>query len=244
MCGDGAMTSNIRQEVKKLKILHGDMVVGFAGAHGLCQRLVGVLEHMNPADQDFSRAHLVHQVMRGFRTLLFEQIQTELDVISKVPPQLNNSALQGALGSLLWSYRDRQGSYRLLQFNELAQPEAATDQLPFFAIGSGGAIAKPFLLFLRATVFSGRPLALADGRLAALLAQLHAIDVNPGGVAEPIQMIELSDADGIATCREVPEAELNTHRSMSESFRDHVSRFFETLAEGAGSDLPVPTPPA
>lgn len=73
----------------------------------------------------------------------------------------------------------------LLQFDHQCAPEEATRELPFIALGSGQAIADPFLAFLREIFWKDKEPSIGDGVFAATWTLLHSIRTAPGGIAEP-----------------------------------------------------------
>lgn len=76
----------------------------------------------------------------------------------------------------------------LFTFDFGGQPEKATAELPFVAMGSGQAIADPFLAFLKRLLWPKRLPTLAEGRLAAVWTIAHVTLTNPGGVGGDVQL--------------------------------------------------------
>ncbi len=103
----------------------------------------------------------------------------------------------------------------LFRFDHQASPEAATPDLPLEAVGSGPAIADPFLAFIRRLFWPKRLPTVQEGVFSALWAVRHAIQTSPGGVAEPIQVAvlegtkahELDDDDLAEHMRAIADAE-------------------------------------
>jgi len=77
---------------------------------------------------------------------------------------------------------------QLFCFDFGGQPEMATADLPFMAVGSGQPIADPFLAFLKRLFWPNRVPTLAEGRLAAVWTIAHVTKTNPGGVGGDIQL--------------------------------------------------------
>ena len=140
------------------------------------------------------------------------------------------------------------GEPRLFQFDHQCAPEEASEDLPFIAIGSGEAIADPFLAFLRRIFWPTTLPSLVDGVFAAFWTLQHAIDVNPGGVAEPKQIITIAkDAAGKVSARELPDDELEDHVEAVRAAEKRLSEFKRELVqndepteEGDGSMPPPP----
>ncbi|HUK16219.1 MAG TPA: hypothetical protein VLW65_07375, partial [Bryobacteraceae bacterium] len=89
---------------------------------------------------------------------------------------------------------------------------AATESLPFVAVGSGQSIADPFLAFLRRIFWPAQLPALADGILATYWTLQHAILSTPGGVADPMQIMVLEKVNNDWRARELGVAELTEHQ--------------------------------
>ena len=77
----------------------------------------------------------------------------------------------------------------LFQFDFQAAGEQATADIPFIAVGSGQPLADPFLAFIRRVFWKDHLPNLNEGIFAALWALSQAIEVNPGGVSNPIQWL-------------------------------------------------------
>ncbi len=69
----------------------------------------------------------------------------------------------------------------LLYFSEQAQSEMITAEVPFVAIGSGQAIALPFLAFVKRVMWNdSAPTKIGDGIFGVLWTLQHVIKVNAG----------------------------------------------------------------
>jgi hypothetical protein len=102
----------------------------------------------------------------------------------------------------------------LFTFDYGGQPEKATDELPFVAMGSGQAIADPFLAFLKRLLWPKRLPTLAEGRLAAVWTIGHVILTNPGGVGGDVQLWMLpraSAANQMPVPVEITQAQIQEH---------------------------------
>lgn len=89
--------------------------------------------------------------------------------------------------------------FHLFQFDFNGAPEHATGDLPFVALGSGQAIADPFLALLKRLLWPNQEPTLAEGRLAAVWTIDHVRRTTPGGVGGDIQLATLTDASpGVA----------------------------------------------
>jgi len=104
----------------------------------------------------------------------------------------------------------------LFTFDFGGQPEKATDELPFVAMGSGQPIADPFLAFLKRLLWPKRLPTLAEGRLAAVWTIAHVTHTNPGGVGGDIQLWVLPRAavGQMPVPVEITEAQIQEHTAQ------------------------------
>jgi len=129
----------------------------------------------------------------------------------------------------------------LFQFDQQGAPEEVTENLPFVAIGSGQSIADPFLAFLRRIFWKEKTPTLADGIFATLWTLDHAIAINPGGVAEPKQIVVLKKEESAHKARELSENDFNEHYQAIEAAEKSLSNFRESL--GGTENIEEATPP-
>jgi hypothetical protein len=124
-----------------------------------------------------------------------------------IGPIAMESALASTVAALPINYRPC-----LFQFDQQGTPEEATSDLPFVAIGSGQTIADPFLAFLRRIFWQSKLPTLPDGIFAALWILEHAIQISPGGVAGPKDIVVLEKKD----------KEFKARKLIPEEFQEHL----------------------
>jgi hypothetical protein len=130
-----------------------------------------------------------------------------------------------------------QGDLELIQLDHQCAPELATEDLPFVSIGIGQPHADPFLAFLRRVFWPDRLPKVSEGTLAATWTIYHAIQVSPGGVAGPMQMMILTK-DGV---RELDQDELDEHRQMADEAEKYLGKY-TCLAAEPGTPVPHSPP--
>src|SRR5262249_33715198 len=135
-----------------------------------------------------------HEVMMTLRGAIWKHLEQEINHARIASQAIGPLAVQRVAATTLVGMPVA-GKACLFQFDEQGLPEEATEDLPFIAIGSGQHIADPFLAFLRRVFWPNELPTLADGVLAAIWTVRHAIDTNPGGVGEPIQIITICPKD-------------------------------------------------
>jgi len=132
--------------------------------------------------------------------------------------------------------------FALFQFDQQGAPEEATEDLPFVSIGSGQSTADPFLAFIRKVFWPNSLPTLEMGIFSTLWTLRHAIETNPGGVADPKQIMVL----------ERQGKDFNAHELASEDLEEHdeaitaaesVLGDFRSLTGGKSSSGPATSPP-
>lgn len=234
----GAQTA--RQGVRKLQAIGGRIILGVSGHVGLGQLLAERLAGLHGKSK-FSRSQCPNQehAMRLLRQELWQDIQPAIEQARVAGGLIGHAAAGSAIATCVVSLQINH-SHALIQLDQQCAPEAATDNLPFVAIGSGQAMADPFLAFLRSVFWKDRLPSLAEGTFAAVWTVQHAIDTMPGGVSDPMQVMQLGP-DG--TVRELSEAELEEHRQNVSAALDHLRAFPAVLGGGAPGAVDVVAPP-
>jgi hypothetical protein len=115
----------------------------------------------------------------------------------------------------------------------------ATPDLPFVSIGSGQAIADPFLALLRRLLWPNREPSLGEATFAIVWTLHHAILTNPGGVADPMQVVWL-ERDSKA--RQLTDDDLLEHRQRVQELEVALTRHVESGGSSEADAEPVPEP--
>ena len=239
----GAQTAR-QQSVKKLKIIHGKIVFGLSGPVGLGQLLGACVEEAH------GKSHLQHrveQVAEYLRGAFWKLIQPEMQSAAVSQPIIGHQAAASSAVCSTILALPLLGQPELLQFNHQASPEIATPELPFVTIGSGQAIADPFLAFIRRVVWCMKPPTIQDGILAAVWTLLHAIETNPGGIAEPMSVVVLRKEKGQKgkddfTARELAPEELEEHREAVKDAEDQLAQWRDKMSLKATGEATIPPP--
>jgi hypothetical protein len=122
-----------------------------------------------------------------------------------------------------------------------------TEELPFACIGSGQTIADPFLGLLRRVFWSDHQPTTDEGLFAAVWALDHAIKVNPGGVAEPMQVITMIQKGSDFVVKELSDAQLAEHKAAvkgaEKAMADSLTTFKKSMS-GENEIIKIPQPDA
>jgi 20S proteasome alpha/beta subunit len=229
---DGAATLGalgqftIRQSTKKLCIVDNCIVIGVSGSVGLGQRIVGTIEGLWCNSEIKLSEQPSYIAMTIIRQQIFNHIQVELQVASLAQQVqgIASIAINSVLTSTVVALPLRR-ELCLFQFDHQGAPEEAREDLPFVSIGSGQSIADPFLAFIRRVFWSNHLPTVAQGIFATLWTLEHAIQTNPGGVAEPKQVIILEKTNESCLARELPSEELLEHMEAISAAEKHLANF-------------------
>ena len=244
--GSAASPPTVIQPLNKLDILQNHIIMGVSGQVGLAQLYRDRIESLWKANE------------LGIGVTLPDVQRKVCDAIQKdAVPALQRAAasapFMGPAGAFEFASTKSvialpvggpTGYPELVQCEHSGQTEAATDDLPYVAVGSGQQIADPHLAFLRHVFWPDKLPNVADGIFAVMWTLLHAIRVNPGGVAEPIQLATLERRKG----KEL-RAEKLSEQAVAEH-RQHVTdaekylRSFGDAQDGVGPPSDIPIPPS
>lgn len=247
MGADGAATlgsttgpRTVIQHTSKLHILQGRMIMGVSGQLGLAQLYVDRVDELWRGKKLGINVALP-QTQREIRDAIYQDAAPAMKSAGESVPFLGTSIASGLVNTsslIALPIGGTTGRPELVQCNHVGQAEAATDDLPYVAIGSGELIADPFLAFLRRVFWPDRLPDLGDGILAVTWTLLHVIDLNPGGVSEPIQLAVLAKSRRRELQpRELPPNDIEEHRQQVKDAERHLGEFMST------GQVEPPTPP-
>jgi hypothetical protein len=231
----------ITQPTAKLEIIGQHIILGVSGPVGLGQSFRHEIEPPVKTHNNKAPWKNMPEARRFLQEALWKHAQIvwqRAEIISKTAGQ---HALLEALHTTVVAL-PVQDEPRLLQFNHQCQPEEASKSLPFVAIGSGQATADPFLAFIRRVFWPDAEPGLKDGIFAVAWALHYSIKAQPGGIAEPIQIVVLEKlASGEWKARKLSEDELGQHRQMIKTLEDEFPKFAKkTFSEPSGEPIPKP----
>jgi 20S proteasome alpha/beta subunit len=242
---DGAATSGalgrmtIRQPVRKKLAIHQDrVVVGVSGPIGLGQRFNGEICQLWD-NRAFSNKK-PFQAMAEIAKVLRAHLQVEYSAAQSAQPIIGPQVAQQGVVSTTVVALPISKEACLFQFDQQGAPEQATADLPFVAVGGGQAIADPFLAFLRRVFWPDRLPSLAEGTLAIVWTLKHAIEVAPGGVANPTQLVELKQEGGDFVARELTEDQQGEHLEFVAEAERTLTRLGQPSKASPEPDDPKP----
>ncbi len=122
------------------------------------------------------------------------------------------------------------------------QPEFKTKDAWFVSMGSGQVLVDPFLALLRSAFFQNQQPTVAEGKLAAMWALQHAIEINPGGIQSPARIAVLiaNSTKGFIEASIIADEELEEHKQGVEGIRKHLAGYRDLLSGNKGVEQ-IPT---
>lgn len=137
------------------------------------------------------------------------------------------------------------GEPQLIEYDHVTfQPEIKEDNLFYVSMGSGQALADPFLAFVARVLWKGSRPTVDQARFGVYWALDHTIKHAPGGVGEPIRLAELRKVEGTWTARNIEEEETQeTAEYISELETKIAEAAIQPMAQAKIEAPPAPPPP-
>ena len=215
----------IEQKVKKISVIGNRVIVAGCGQGGLGQRFTAVMksawEHkdkpFNMPAQEVVK-YLARHAIEDFRYTGLTNV--EFGALVAFPTAHKSNLCEFALGDF--------------------QPELKTDDsLWYVSMGSGQLITDPFLGFMRRVFWKDGLPSSQEGIFAVYWALQNAIEINPGGINEPMQIAVLGpDKKGKLFARLLEEAELAEHKNSVEAAIAHLGNFARAFSVNEAPALP------
>jgi 20S proteasome alpha/beta subunit len=224
----GAMGGRtIEQTARKMEVIEGCMIVAGTGQVGLGQRFC-------------------HQLRQAYQQKKFSSLN-HIDMgktMSKlaIDDFAFTQAIKGQYGALVAFVSNKEPHLCEFAVDDF-QPEIKTDQIWYASMGSGQAIADPFLGLMRKVFWKDGMPSLTDGVFAAVWTLQHTIDVNPGGVNGPIHLATLHIEGGKAVAKHLTEDDIGQHLENVRGAEKYLRGYSDVL-QGANDapDVPLPAP--
>ena len=232
-----------RTPTRKLEVIGDRLVLGFSGDVGFGQRVRWVVERL--WDQGALRDMQVPDALACLQQEIFRCVSGEFDITSKIGSVVGPVVRSRVVSESLIAV-PLMGKQTLLLLEHSVYPTVLSRDLPFVAIGSGKAIADPFLAFLRRIFWKDDLPTIAEGVFAVVWTLQHTIKTSPGGIADPWQVVTLErDEDGEWRGREHDSAEMQESEEMVGRAETYLRAFADGIRGAAEAEpSPTPEPPA
>lgn len=236
--GDGNNRTIEQQTDKKIELVNDTMMAAGTGAVGHHQRFVAVASRV-ANDPAFKKGTPL-----TCAKMLSKQGLEDFSLTHVLKLEYAALVAYVAEGQLVLCEFPTGGMHpEVLKYMPMAfQPELKND-LWFSSAGSGQPLTDPFLALLRKVFWPGDPPEIQGGIFMALWALMHACELNPGGIKEPIHIAVLSkNKDGAFTTRFLTDEEKAEHQDIVGSAMSHLQQFKDILEGKAGTEAPPPAP--
>lgn len=222
------------QPVTKLEIIGSEIVFGLSGPIGLGQLHLDRIEKAAPQLRNLDGP----AACRRIRSELLQDVKVSLEVAALAGQVMGANSRLDVIHQTLVALATK-GKLSLIQLDYQCTPEMASDHIPFVAIGSGQAIADPFLAFLRHIFWRDQLPSLSEASFAVMWTLTHTIRIAPAGIANPIQMAVLTMEGSKPTARILSNEEMRDHQGMIGEVEEYLTKFRQLQKVPAG----VPQPP-
>jgi len=236
MAADGAATlvafgsvQTVRQPHRKLEIINGQIIVGTAGPVAINQLFRDEIGVANNNGKLIKEKRL--EVKKKLRDCLWKHVERETCAANALINIMGRGAV--AMNTLSRSLvaMPVEDQPCLLQFNEQACPEEASTSLPFVSIGSAQALADSHLAFLKRVLWKDQPLNVRQGVFAAYWTLTNAIQISPGGISKPIQIVTLERVNSKWKAREQSKEQVTEHEEVIGRAEEKLKTLDPTIGE-------------
>jgi hypothetical protein len=220
----------VEQPTKKIYNIDAQIIIATTGPIGLGDRFVAVVEKNYK-----EKAFLNNSLLDVSKKICKEALQDFDSTFVLKMGTLNFGALMAC----------HCGNKPCLVEFELGtlQPEIKDENLWYVSMGSGQAIADPFLGLMRRVFCPNAPPKLSTAIFMTAWALEHTIDVNPGGIKEPLQLAVLKrDEKGKLRAELLSDDALAEHKDNVKAAYAHLSGYADSLS-GKMETPPLPKPP-
>jgi 20S proteasome alpha/beta subunit len=218
----GGRNRTIEQRTEKLDIVGDEIILAGAGQLGLRQRFRDIVE-------DAWRKGLLKK-SRPIDLGKYLAATTVQDFGSTRAPQ-------GAFGAML-AFPCQDDPFICTFDPDHFQPELIEERLWYDSMGSAKPITDPFLALMRKAFWTSGPPLVHDAIFAVTWALEHAIEVNPGGVNDPIRIAVLEKQRGKLKARILSDDALLEHKQNVAAAYDALRRFRDRQSSATARDLP------
>lgn len=221
----------VEQATEKLRVIQDRVIVAGTGSVGLKQRFCAVVDS-ECDDRFYNRRPNGLEAARELARATIQDFE-------------ETGARQGQFGALV-AYPVKTETY-LCEFsiNDF-QPEMKRQSgIWYCSMGSSQGITDPFLGFIRRVVWDDEPPNVNQGQLTVTWALDHAVELNPGGVNDPISVavLEHDEDAGAPRARRLGDTELQELRqSIGEAEGVLHDYFAGGVGREAAEDIDVPEP--
>ncbi|HCJ1109590.1 TPA: hypothetical protein NQN63_000189 [Legionella pneumophila] len=214
----------IEMQTKKIDIINDKIIVAGTGQVGLGQRFKSIVK--NAWDQGvFKHDHV--EVGRQ----LSQKALTDFG---------STQAVKGSFGALVAFCCKKQVHLCEFPSNDFQPEFKETSRLWYVAMGSGQALAEPFLAFIRDVFWEKEIPSIQDGIFAAYWTLSHTIQLNAGGINGPINIATLRCINNDFQAKIFEEEELAEHKENISAIKSRLREYRQEIIDGK-TDTEIPS---
>jgi 20S proteasome alpha/beta subunit len=211
---------------KKISIIDDQIIVSGSGEVGLHQRFCYIVDALSKqnrfsADPIEVATQIAQSTLQQFAQTYIQKGNIDYGALVAFPSGAEFKLCEFAIGSL--------------------EPEFKSNDRWFASMGSGQPLTDPFLGFLRKIFWPSsnqNAPSTKEGIFFTVWTLLHAIDVNPGGINDPIQLAVLANNGSGARARILEYSETAEHTASVEAAEEHLRDYSRKLSGQVQSDAP------
>ena len=202
---------------RKVEIVGVDALIATSGPIGLGQIAKGAFAKALANPESFGGD--TWEVMNELRALFWPHVAEALHAAQTAAAVVGPAAAQSALMQTLIAMPVRKIP-TLFQFDTQCSPEEATADLPFVAIGSGQAIADPFLAFLKDVRWTDGELpTINEGEFSTFWTIQESVRAAPGYIGGQPVLFRIAGDGERWKAEQLSGAELGEHAQAVEAAR-------------------------
>ncbi len=218
------ISPTIEQEFTKIKIYNGIVIVTGTGEIGLQQRFCNIVDKAF-RDANFTKGKSHIEIMTALSQKAIDNFKSTYTPF----PQFQHLGYNfGSLVAL--STGDK---YCLCEFDPIHfRPELKLSQqkLIFCSMGCGVHITDPFLGLMRKIFWKTSIPSVAEAKFIVAWTLKHAIDLNPGGIKDPIQMAAIrKNEKGRYSAVMISDDETKEHWNAVDDAEKYLGRYRDIL---------------
>ncbi|MFY9824020.1 MAG: hypothetical protein WAM82_21760 [Thermoanaerobaculia bacterium] len=218
----GGRAHTIEQRTEKLDIVGTEIILAGTGSLGLRQRFRDIIE--DALANDLLRKSRPIELGKYFSATALQDFGS-------------TRAPMGTFGAML-AFSCQNAPYICTFDPEYFQPELIETRLWYDSMGSAKPITDPFLALMRKAFWTSGPPVVHDAVFAVTWALEHAVEVNPGGVNDPIRISVLERQGGSLKARLLSDDELLEHKLNVAAAYNALRRFRDRQASVEAGELP------
>lgn len=213
----------IEQKTRKIYILENRYIIAGTGQVGLGQRFIHEVEKHIAEKTNWQHGTKPVEFCRKIAKAALDNFIT-------------TNVKSNSYGALLAFPLNKENYLCEFAANDF-QPELKNDSIWYVSMGGGQLITDPFLAMIRKLFWKDGMPSLQQGIFMTLWTLQHVVDINAGGIDEPIDIAIL---DNSGKAKFLSDEEIQEHLANIKALEEHISLFDQNASSDKAKDLPAP----